>query len=302
MPAMVRMLHVALAAVVSVSVPASADSRGDSAHMGRLSGGITVHAVVRGENLTRIGSTFGVDASTLAADNHLDVRAPLTVGQRIRIDNRHIVPVAASAGRVVINIPQRMLFFSDDLGHLDASPVAVGRPDWQTPTAPFTVIIKKQDPTWHVPASILRESAKQGRTQPPVVPPGPGNPLGAFWVGLSVSGIGIHGTTAPASIYHAATHGCIRLGSADIRRLFTLVDVGAAGRIIYEPILLAEVDGEVYLEVHKDIYSRLTVEPVEMLHRLAIDAALVERIDWTVADAVLAARQGVARVVTPRSD
>ena len=301
MTAMVRMLHVALAAVVTVSVPSSADTRGDSAHTGRLSGGITVHAVVRGENLTRIGSTFGVDASTLAADNHLDVRAPLAVGQRIRIDNRHIVPVAASAGRVVINIPQRMLFFVDE-GRLEASPVAVGRPDWQTPTAPFTVITKKQDPAWHVPASILRESARRGRTQPPIVPPGPGNPLGAFWIGVSVPGIGIHGTTAPASIYHAATHGCIRLGSADIGRLFTLVDVGAAGQILYEPILLAEVHGEVYLEVHKDIYGRLTVEPVEMLHRLAVVAALVERIDWTVADAVLAARQGIARVVTLRSD
>jgi len=298
---MMRTPHVLLAAVVTVSL-VSAGVRAESTNAVRLSGGITVHTVIRGESLARIGSMFGVDAATLAAENHLDLRAPLAVGQRLRIDNRHVVPVAASGGGIVINIPQRMLFFADDEGHLDASPVAVGRPDWQTPTAPFTVITKQQDPTWHVPASILRESAQRGRTQPPVVPPGPGNPLGAFWIGLSVSGIGIHGTTAPASIYNAATHGCIRLGSADIRRLFTLVDVGARGRIIYEPVLLAEVDGEVYLEVHKDIYGRLTVEPMQMLHRLAVVAALVERIDWTVADAVLAARQGVARVVTLRSD
>jgi len=80
------------------------------------------------------------------------------------------------------------------------------------------------------------------------------------------------------------------------------VDVGAAGRIIYEPILLAEVHGEVYLEVHKDIYGRLTVEPMQVLRTLAADAALADRIDWAVADAVVAARQGVARVVTLRSD
>lgn len=293
---MMRTPRVLLAALVTVSL-VSADARGDNGQTGRLSGGITVHTVIRNESLSRIGSTFGVDAATLAADNHLDLRAPLAVGQRLRIDNRHVVPVAALAGGVVINVPQRMLFFADE-GRLEASPVAVGRPDWQTPTGSFGVITKKENPTWHVPASILRESARRGRTQPPVVPPGPGNPLGAFWIGLSVSGIGIHGTTAPASIYNAATHGCIRLGSADIRRLFTLVDVGVQGQIIYEPILLAEVDDEVYLEVHKDIYGRLTVEPMQMLHRLAVVAALVERIDWTVADAVLAARQGVARVVT----
>lgn len=298
---MMRTPHILLAALVTVSL-VSADARGDSAHTGRLSGGITVHTVIRNESLSRIGSTFGVDAATLAAENHLDPRAPLAVGQRIRIDNRHIVPEEASAGGVVINIPQRMLFFSDDQGHLAASPVAVGRPDWQTPTAPFTVITKKQDPTWHVPASILRESARRGRTQPPVVPPGPDNPLGAFWIGLSVSGIGVHGTTVPASVYNAATHGCIRLGSADIRRLFTLVDVGVQGQIIYEPILLAEVHGQVYLEIHKDIYGRLNTEPMQVLRVLAADAALADRIDWIVADAVLAARQGVARVVTLRSD
>ena len=298
---MMRTPHVVLAALVTVSL-VSADARGGRAHTGRLSGGITVHTVIRNESLSRIGSTFGVDAATLAAENHLDPRAPLAVGQRIRIDNRHIVPEEASAGGIVINIPQRMLFFSDDEGHLGASPVAVGRPDWKTPTAPFTVITKKQDPTWHVPASILRESAKRGRTQPPVVPPGPDNPLGAFWIGLSVSGIGIHGTTAPTSIYNAATHGCIRVDPDNIRRLFTLVDVGVQGRIIYEPILLAEVHGQVYLEIHKDIYGRLNVEPMQVLRTLAADAALADRIDWAVADAVVAARQGVARVVTLRSD
>ncbi len=294
---MMCMPHVVLAAAVTLLLPCSAGARGESSDTGRVSGGITVHTVVRGESLARIGSTFGVDAATLAAENHLDPRAPLAVGQRIWIDNRHIVPEEASAGGIVINIPQRMLFYADE-GRLEASPVAVGRPDWQTPTAPFTVITKKQNPTWHVPASILRESARRGRTQPPVVPPGPGNPLGDYWIGLSVSGIGIHGTPAPARIYNAATHGCIRLGSAGIRRLFTLVDVGVQGQIIYEPILLAEIHGEVYLEVHKDVYGRLNVEPMQMLHRLAVDAALADRIDWTVADAVLGARQGVARVVT----
>jgi L,D-transpeptidase ErfK/SrfK len=78
--------------------------------------------------------------------------------------------------------------------------------------------------------------------------------------------------------------------------------VGVQGQIIYEPILLAEVDGEVYLEVHKDIYGRLTVEPMQVLRALAADAAVADRIDWIVADAVLEARHGVARVVTLRSD
>jgi len=301
MMAMMRTPHVVFVAVAIVLLPFSAHVRGESSDTGRLSGGTIVHTVIRGDSLARIGSTFGVDAATLAAENHLDPRTQLAIGQQIRIDNRHIVPDEVSAGGLVINIPQRMLFLADE-GHLEASPVAVGRPDWPTPAGPFTVITKQQDPTWHVPASILRESARRGRTQPPVVPPGPGNPLGAFWIGLSVSGIGIHGTTAPVSIYNPATHGCIRLGGADIRRLFTLVTVGVQGRLIYEPILLVEVDGEVYVEVHKDIYGRLNVAPMQVLRTLAADAALADRIDWTAVDAVVAAHQGVARVVTLRSE
>jgi L,D-transpeptidase ErfK/SrfK len=55
-----------------------------------------------------------------------------------------------------------------------------------------------------------------GRLLPLVVPPGPRNPLGRFWIGLSLAGIGVHGTPVPSSI----------------RR----VDVGTRGRIVYEPV------------------------------------------------------------------
>ena len=37
---------------------------------------------------------------------------------------------------------------------------------------------------------------------------------------------GIHGTNAPRSIGHAASHGCIRLRNRDIEKLFTMVQVG----------------------------------------------------------------------------
>jgi L,D-transpeptidase ErfK/SrfK len=285
------------AAILLLTGPIAATAGGGSAH--RLSGGVTIHTVVRGETLGLIGSTFGVDAATLAADNHLDIRGLLAVGAQLRIDNRHIIP--ADADSIVINVPQRMLFAADE-GHVDGFPVAVGRPTWQTPTGAFTVISKEQDPTWRVPSSILKESARLGRRQPPIVPPGPGNPLGEFWIGLSLPGIGIHGTTAPASIYHAATHGCIRAGSANIRRLFPLVGLDTRGEVIYQPVLLAEVDGDVYLEVHRDVYGRLTVEPLQIVRSLAAVAALTDRIDWMAAAVVVAAHEGIARAVTINPD
>ena len=50
--------------------------------------------------------------------------------------------------------------------------------------------------------------------------------MGTRWVGLSQKGYGIHGTNAPRSIGHAASHGCIRLRNRDMEKLFSMLRVG----------------------------------------------------------------------------
>jgi L,D-transpeptidase ErfK/SrfK len=271
--------------------PAAADP---AAH---LAGGVTTYTVIRGDTWTSIGARFGVYPSTLAADNHVDLRRPLAIGLRLRIDNQHIVPAGVDTGTITVNVPQRMLFYRDEADLL-AYPVAVGRPTWQTPASAFTVVRQEENPTWHVPASILAESARAGHTQPPVVPPGPTNPLGRFWIGLSAPGIGIHGTPLESSIYQTATHGCIRLQHDNIASLFARVEVGTHGRIIYEPILLTESGGDVYVEVHADVYHRLAETPQQVVRALAQASGLTDRIDWMLVDLAVEARAGVARRVT----
>jgi lipoprotein-anchoring transpeptidase ErfK/SrfK len=59
-----------------------------------------------------------------------------------------------------------------------------------------------------------------------VIPAGGENPLGTRWLGLSQKGYGIHGTNAPSSVGHAASHGCIRLRNRDVERLFAMLRVG----------------------------------------------------------------------------
>ena len=56
--------------------------------------------------------------------------------------------------------------------------------------------------------------------------PGPGNPVGTRWMGLSIHGYGIHGTNEPKSIGKAASHGCIRMAKADLEELYGMVAVG----------------------------------------------------------------------------
>ncbi|HAE40346.1 MAG TPA: hypothetical protein DCG57_17185 [Candidatus Riflebacteria bacterium] len=55
------------------------------------------------------------------------------------------------------------------------------------------------------------------------------NPLGTRWMGITAGwggSIGMHGTSAPASIGSRASAGCVRMFTADAEELFTLVKVG----------------------------------------------------------------------------
>ena len=265
----------------------------------RVVGAVSTYTVKAGDSLTSIGAAFGVDAATIAKDNGFGLNRPLVRGQRLEIDNRHLVPVEAVAGQIVVNIPQRLLVISGHEG-VEVMPVAVGRFDWKTPTGAFTVVAMTRNPIWHVPPSIREERARLGLPELSTVLPGPVNPLGEVWIGLSLPGIGIHGTIAPSSIYQASTHGCIRLEPSNARRVFDMTAVGTAGRIIYRPILVAEVDGRIHLEVHQDIYHRLTDSPLATLRALAASMSLSTRIDWQAAQAVVDQRQGIARDVTLR--
>ena len=279
--------------LLSVPIPLRA------AGVGRLTGGVSTVVTAPGDTLSSISARAGVDARTLAMDNGLKPNGTLAVGIPLRVDNRHIVPADVSSDVIIVNVPQRLLFYEWD-GAVSALPVAVGQVDWRTPRGPFTVLTKETNPSWEVPASIREEARKAGRSLPAVVAPGPNNPLGKYWLGLSIPGVGIHGTNAPSSIYRAATHGCIRLGPESIAWLFDRVVVGTPGRVIYEPILLSVVGGEIFLEVHRDIYRQQPAAPLNQVRALAEAAGITADIAWDAVEAAIESRRGIASRVGPR--
>src|SRR5262249_38080563 len=99
--------------------------------------------------------------------------------------------------------------------------VAVGQPAYPTPNGHFSIITKVVDPTWVPPGPPWAGG-------PLAIPPGPGNPLGTRWMGLSAPGVGIHGTDEPGSIGYSMSHGCIRMQIPDAERLFDMVYVGTS--------------------------------------------------------------------------
>jgi lipoprotein-anchoring transpeptidase ErfK/SrfK len=96
--------------------------------------------------------------------------------------------------------------------------VAVGKPSTPSPEGTFTIERRVANPTYR----------HNGKT----VLPGPGNPVGTRWMGLSKPGYGIHGTNEPRSIGKAASHGCIRMAKADLEEFYELVAVGDTVRLI----------------------------------------------------------------------
>jgi lipoprotein-anchoring transpeptidase ErfK/SrfK len=140
--------------------------------------------------------------------------------------------------RIVVSIPDRKLAVMEGDTVVRIFDTAVGAPKSPSPTGTFTIINSMENPTWYT----------KGR----IVSPGPANPLGTRWLGLSQKGYGIHGTNAPSSIGKNASHGCIRMRNRDVEQLFKMVAVGDVVELIGErtgevarifaPVIVAAAD------------------------------------------------------------
>jgi lipoprotein-anchoring transpeptidase ErfK/SrfK len=97
--------------------------------------------------------------------------------------------------------------------------VATGQSVYPTPLGNFQIIVKWKNPWWYPPNSAWAAGEKP-------IPPGPNNPLGTRWMGISSPGVGIHGTNNDASIGYSVSHGCIRMHVTDAEWLFNHVDIG----------------------------------------------------------------------------
>ena len=120
---------------------------------------------------------------------------------------------------IVIRRGLNRLFLYDGMTLRRTFGVATGQSRYPTPLGRFEIIVKWRNPWWYPPASDWAKDAKP-------IPPGPGNPLGTRWMGISSPAVGIHGTPDAASIGYSVSHGCIRMRIPEVEWLFNQVDVG----------------------------------------------------------------------------
>jgi lipoprotein-anchoring transpeptidase ErfK/SrfK len=135
------------------------------------------------------------------------------------VTRRNVGPV------VVIRREAKWLYLYEGARYVRRFRVATGMDRYPTPLGRFRIVVKWKNPWWYPPDSDWAEGKEP-------IPPGPGNPLGTRWMGISAPGVGIHGTPDAASLGYSLSHGCIRMAISEAEWLFTRVGVGTTVFIV----------------------------------------------------------------------
>jgi L,D-transpeptidase ErfK/SrfK len=215
-----------------------------------VAGFVQVHTVGKNETLLDIARLYGLGF------NEIQLLHPRTdpwipePGSDLAIPTEWVLPATRHQG-IVINLPEMRLYrFLPRIKAVKTYPIGIGDLATRTPEGTCWVADRSVDPTWVIPASLKEKYDVR------MIPPGPENPLGKYWLGLSQKGYGIHGTNFAWCVGRSVSNGCIRLYPEHIRQLFQETPAGTWVEIIYEPVKVGFREGQVYVEVHPDLYGR----------------------------------------------
>jgi len=147
-----------------------------------------------------------------------------TAGVEIQVPNLRDEP-PPKAAKIVVSKSKRWLEALNTAGHVIAEypttsgsqhdPLPLG--NWKvTRVTPNPAFYYNPDLFWNAP-----ESDAKAKLQP-----GPNNPVGVVWIGLSKEHYGIHGTPEPSLVGHAESHGCVRLTNWDAAELAKIIATG----------------------------------------------------------------------------
>ncbi|MBF4488733.1 murein L,D-transpeptidase [Psychrobacter sp. N25K4-3-2] len=148
----------------------------------------------------------------------LNPTASFSAGETITVYNPGN-PNTKPVSRVVADRVTETLYAYDAQDNLVASyPTTVGSTATPSPTGTHTVEVKVHEPNYTYTAD---DGSKA------IIPPGPNNPVGMVWIGLSKPSYGIHGSPDPARISRQASAGCVRLTNWDALALLGVIQNGA---------------------------------------------------------------------------
>ena len=105
-------------------------------------------------------------------------------------------------------------------------PATIGSEEKPSPSGTLKVTEVSRNPTYRYNPDYHFKGIRSDK--PFTIKPGPNNPVGTVWIGLSAEGYGIHGTPEPGKVSKAESHGCVRLTNWDAERVASKISKGAS--------------------------------------------------------------------------
>jgi len=276
---------------------------GPAVRVGRGPGESDLYSIRGKATLGDVAVHLGLGyVEVVAANPDVDPWLP-GAGTKVVVPSVHLPPSAAHDG-VVVNLADMRLYLYDAGKLLRSYPIGIGRDGLATPTGHTTIVRKQIDPSWRPTARMRSENPEL----PEVVPPGPDNPMGTRALYLAWSPYAIHGTNKPPAVGRRVSSGCLRLYPDDIVDLYDRVQVGTPVTLVDEPVKLAWIADELYMEAHptqrqssdlqggKPITATLTPAIRSQVKTAAKRAA--SRLDWDTIAVVARERRGVPIRIT----
>jgi lipoprotein-anchoring transpeptidase ErfK/SrfK len=142
-------------------------------------------------------------------------------GEPIEVPNAAVSPPGPAAS-VVVSESGSSVEALDANGHVFAWYAAtIGREHDPLPIGDWKITGVEHNPVFHYNPDLFWDANPQD--QKAEIKPGPNNPVGVVWIGLTKEHYGIHGTPEPQNIGHSESHGCIRLTNWDAMELAGMV-------------------------------------------------------------------------------
>ncbi|MEY3288566.1 MAG: hypothetical protein RLZZ419_808 [Pseudomonadota bacterium] len=252
----------------------------------------------KNDTLSDIARHFGLGYNDISRANPSVSPWTPPLNSRILLPLQFILPDTPHKG-IVLNLANMRLFYypKKPSDKVVTYPVGIGRQDWNTPQGLTSIIAKKANPSWVVPASIHKEHLEKGDPLPNVVTAGPNNPLGLYAMRLGFPRYLIHGTNKPYGIGMQISHGCIQLYPEDIEVLFKEASVGMPVQIVHQPYLIGWHQDTLYLEATEPLQKwaknklQLKKQLLKELHKISTKKNVA--IDWEKVDQIIARSDGI---------
>lgn len=231
-------------------------------------GAITTIRVRYEDTLASVAQQYGLGyQEVLDANPDVDPWIP-GEGTEVILPTAYVLPDTPREGLVINVAEYRLYYYPPDQNMVVTYPVGLGRDDFRTPLATTKIVTAIENPSWTPTATSRAEHAARGEPLPSVVPPGPDNPLGSLALQLDLPSYFIHGTNQPFGVGQMVSQGCIRLYEPHIATLAEMARRGTTVRIVNEPYKVGWRGDDLYVEVHRSVYS--DDDPDELAQRVEV--------------------------------